>query len=95
MSIIIYMVCKSSVSVINHLHLHVQIFYTYTYLLQCVYIFFTLTQGQCKYLSNTFTCVNVLGCVNTKIICKVTLSLGLLSPPNPSFSGIHKVRNFY
>jgi hypothetical protein len=81
MSIIIYMVCKSNISV-NHLHLPVHIFYTYTYLLQCVYIYFTLTQGQCKYLSNTFTCVNVLGCVsvNTKIICKVTECLGLLSP---------------
>ncbi len=37
-------------------------------------------------MSNTLTwpCVNVLGCesenVNTKIICKVTLSLGLLLP---------------
>ncbi len=47
-------------------------------------------------MSNTLTwpCVNVLGrvnvCVNTKIICKVTLSLGLLSPPNPSFRGTHK-----
>jgi hypothetical protein len=47
---------------------------------------FTLTRGQCKYLSNTLTqqpYVNVLGClsVNTKIIiCKVTLSLRLLSP---------------
>ncbi len=25
----------------------------------------------------------------------ITLSLGLLSPPNPSFSGIRKVRKFY
>ncbi len=28
--------------------------------------------------------------VNTKVIHKVTLSLNLLSPPNPSFSGITK-----
>ncbi len=48
--------------------------------------FFTLafTWGQYKYLSNTHTqpWINVLGhvSVNTKIICKVTLSLGLLSP---------------
>ncbi len=28
-------------------------------------------------------------------IRKFTLSLGLLSPPNPSFSGIRKVRKFY
>ncbi len=27
--------------------------------------------------------------------CKFTLSLGLLSPPNPSFSGIRKGRTFY
>ncbi len=29
------------------------------------------------------------------VICKVTLSLGLLSPPIPSFSGIHKVIKIY
>jgi len=28
------------------------------------------------------------------LMCKVTLSLGLLSPPIPSFSGIRKVRKF-
>jgi hypothetical protein len=28
-------------------------------------------------------------------IHKVTLSLGLLSPPNPSFSGIRKVMKLY
>jgi hypothetical protein len=28
-------------------------------------------------------------------IHKFTLSLTLLSPPNPSFSGIHKVKKFY
>jgi len=28
-------------------------------------------------------------------IRKFTLSLGLLSPANPSFSDIHKVRKFY
>jgi hypothetical protein len=28
-------------------------------------------------------------------MCKVTLSLGLLSPPNTSFSGIRKVRKFF
>jgi hypothetical protein len=27
-----------------------------------------------------------------RVIYKVTLSLGLLSPPIPSFSGIHKIR---
>jgi len=27
-----------------------------------------------------------------RVICKVTLCLGLLSPPIPSFSGIHKIR---
>jgi hypothetical protein len=83
------MMCKSSVSV-NHLHLQVECFYKCTYLVT-VYIFlFTLTRGQCKYLSNTLTqpSVNVLGhvSVDTKIICKVTLSLGLLSPPKPFFS---------
>jgi hypothetical protein len=29
-----------------------------------------------------------------RVICKVTLSLGLLLPPIPSFSGIRKVRKF-
>ncbi len=64
--------------------LHVQIFDTYTYPVAVYIYFFTLTHGQCKYLSHTLTqpSVNVLGClsVNTEIICKVTLSLGLLSP---------------
>jgi hypothetical protein len=56
------------------------IFYPTLILLQCIYIF-TLTRGQCKYLSNTLTqpLVIVLGIisVNTKIVCKVTLSLSL------------------
>jgi hypothetical protein len=95
-SIAIHTVCKSNINV-NHLHLQVQIFYTCTYpVAGYIYIIFTLTWGQCKYLSHTLTrpLVNVLGCVsvNTKIICKVTLSLGLLSTPNPSFRGIHKIR---
>jgi hypothetical protein len=30
---------------------------------------------------------------HNKVIRKFTLSLGLPSPPNPSFSGMHKVRN--
>jgi len=40
---------------------HGQTFYTYTYFV-VLYIYITLTQGLCKYLSNTFTwpCVNVL-----------------------------------
>jgi hypothetical protein len=29
-----------------------------------------------------------------RVICKVTLSLGLLSSPIPSFSRIHKIRKF-
>jgi uncharacterized membrane protein len=41
-SIIVYKVCKSSVSV-NDLHLHVQIFTITFILLQWIYIFFTLT----------------------------------------------------
>ncbi len=56
-------------------------------------------RGKCKYLSKTLTQprVNVLGrvTVDTKMICKVTLSLGLLSVPNPSFKGIYIVRKFY
>jgi hypothetical protein len=57
---------------------------------------FTLTRGQCKYLSNTLTrpLVNFGGSVNviTKIVRKVTLSLSLFfSPPNPSFKSIHKI----
>jgi hypothetical protein len=98
MSIAIYMVCKSNASV-NDLHLQVQFFYSCTYPVTVYIYFFTLTRGQCKYLSNTLTQphVNVLGrvSVDPKIICTVTLSLGLLSPPNPSFKGIHKVRKFY
>jgi hypothetical protein len=40
----------------------------------------------------SFPCVNVLGrvSVDIKIICKITMSLGLLSPPNPYFRDIHK-----
>jgi len=76
------MVCKSCVSV-NHLHLHIQIFYTYTYLV-AVYIFVLHLHGASVNLSNRLTPprVNILGgvSVNTKIICKVILSLGLLSP---------------
>jgi hypothetical protein len=89
--------CKSNV-IVNHLHLQVQIFNAYIYPIAVyIYIFFILfyffyfyfflilTQGQCKYLSNTLTWphVNVLGhvivSVSTKIY-KVTLSLGLISP---------------
>jgi hypothetical protein len=76
----LYIQCVS----VNHLHLPVQIFYNYTYPVAVYIFFFILTGGQRKYLSNTLTqaCVNDLGCVsaNIKIICKVTLSLGLLSP---------------
>jgi len=83
----IYVVCKSNVSV-NHLQLYVKKVYTYTYPVAMYIYFYTLTftQGQCKYLSNTLTqsCVNVLEHAsvsgNTKIICEVTLSFGLLSP---------------
>jgi hypothetical protein len=32
---------------------------------------------------------------NNRLICKVTLSLGLLSPPIPSFSGIRQVMKIY
>jgi hypothetical protein len=73
----IYMMCKSSLSV-NHLHLHVQISYIHIYSV-AVYIFF---------LHFHKVSVNVLGCVsvNTKIVCKVTLSLNLLSP-KPFFQG--------
>jgi len=87
--------CKSNV-IVNHLHLQVQIFnayiypiavYIYIYFLFFLFLFYflILTQGQCKYLSNTLTWphVNVLGhvivSVSTKIY-KVTLSLGLISP---------------
>ncbi len=85
--------CKSNV-IVNHLHLQVQIFNAYIYPIAVyIYIFYfilflfflILTQGQCKYLSNTLTWphVNVLGhvivSVSTKIY-KVTLSLGLISP---------------
>ncbi len=70
-SIVIYTTCKSNVSV-NHLHLHVQSFYTYISLIVVDIYIFTLTRPR----------VNVLGhvSVNIKIICKFTLSLGLLSP---------------
>jgi hypothetical protein len=55
-------------------------------LLQCVYIIFGLHEAAnvniCRIHLYT-ACVNVFGCVsvtvNTKIICKVTLSLGLLA----------------
>ncbi len=82
-SIAIYTVCKSWISV-NHLHLHVQTFYTY---IVDVYIFiFTLT----------WPCIIVLRCVSvyTKVIHKVTLSLGLLSPSNRSCSVSIKWGNF-
>jgi hypothetical protein len=61
----------------------------YTYIIAMYMYIFTLTQS----------CVNVLGDVSvsayTKIIYKITMSLGLLSPPNPSFNGICKVATFY
>jgi hypothetical protein len=73
------MTCTSSISV-NHLHLHVQIFLTYTYPV-AVYIY----EGNvniCQ-IRLHMACVNVFGSVsvtvNTIIICKVTLSLCLLS----------------
>jgi hypothetical protein len=79
------MVCKSSVSV-NHLHLHIQIFFTYSYLLlQCVYIYFLhLHKASVNICQIHFTYVNVLRSVsvNTKIICKVTQSLGAPFTPN-------------
>jgi len=54
---------KSHVTVndVNDLQLHIQTFYTY--IVGVCIIFFTLTQGQCKYLSNTFTWphANVVG----------------------------------
>jgi len=54
-------------------HLHIQIFYTYTYPIVMYIYILHLYQAS----------------VNTKIICKVTLSLGLLSPfhPKPLFQG--------
>jgi hypothetical protein len=57
----VYMACKSCV---NHLHLHIWTFFLTLIFLSCIYIF-TLTWGQCKYLSNTLTwfCVNVQECV--------------------------------
>jgi len=55
-----------------------QTFYTCTYIsVTYIYIYITLTQGLCKYLSNTFTwpCVNVLEHVGVhiRVICKVIL----------------------
>ncbi len=32
---------------------------------------------------------------DNRVICKVTLSLGMLAPSIPSFSGVCKVRNFF
>jgi hypothetical protein len=61
MLIPIYTTCKSCANV-NQLHLYVWTFYTYIYNVVVYICFPTLTWGQCKYLSNTFTwtCVNVL-----------------------------------
>ncbi len=62
-----------------------------------IYIY---TQGECKYLSSTLThsYVNDLGHVSVsvyiKVIYEITLSLGLHSPPNQSFSGICKIKKF-
>jgi hypothetical protein len=42
---------KKAFKIVNHLHLHFQILYTYTYPVAVYKYFFTLTQGQCKYLS--------------------------------------------
>jgi len=65
-----------------------QRFYTYTYIIVIdiyiyiyiyiyIILFFALTRGLCKYLSNTITwpCVNVLEHVGvyTRVICKVIL----------------------
>jgi hypothetical protein len=67
--------CKSYV---KHLYLHVDKPFTLTLiLLSFIYFSFALTQGLCKYLSNTFTwpCVNVLEHVGvyTRAIHKVIL----------------------
>jgi hypothetical protein len=82
MSVAVYMACKSSVNV-NHLHSHVQIYHIYTYPV-AVYIYFLYLH---KISINIFQIhlhapLDVLGhvSVNTKIICKVTLPFGLLSP---------------
>jgi hypothetical protein len=47
-----------------------------------------MSQLNRRILSVNFKCDN-------RVICKVTLSLGLLSPPIPSFTGIRKVRKIY
>jgi len=49
------------------------------------------TLGHIVYLPGTSQKSNV---GDNRLICEVTLSLGPLSPPIPSFSGIHKVRKF-
>jgi hypothetical protein len=55
---------KSRVTVndVNNLQLHIQTFYNVNIVGVCI-IFLTLTRGQCKYLSNTFTWphANVVG----------------------------------
>ncbi len=78
MSIAIYTACKSSES-INHLHLHVRISYTYTYpVAMYIYIFYTYTRPLQIFVTYTLHGPKHFS-VHTKIICKVTLSLGLLS----------------
>jgi hypothetical protein len=63
----------------------------YTYMFElfalCIYIYITLTLPH----------INVFGGVNiyTRVIIRVTLSFGLFSSPNPSFSGISKIKKFY
>jgi len=69
---------KSYVNV-KHLYLHVEKPFTLPLiLLSYIYIYFTLTRGLYKYLSNTFTwpCVNVLEHVGvyTRVICNLILS---------------------
>jgi hypothetical protein len=69
--------CKSYVNV-KHLYFHVDKPFTLALILMSyIYIYITLTQGLCKYLSNTFTwpCVNVLEHVGVyiRVICKVIL----------------------
>lgn len=71
--------CKSYVNV-KHLYLHMDKPFTLALILVShiyIYIYITLTQGLCKYLSNTFTWpwVNVLEHVGvyTRVIRKVIL----------------------
>ncbi len=94
MSIAVYTVCKSNV---NHWQLRIPFFHTYPVAMY-IYIYLHLHEAivNLSQIHLTQPRVNVLRhvSVNTKIICKVTLSLGLLSPPNPYFRGIHKVRKF-